>query len=151
MTDQEAIAFLSGYAFVAFPSVREWLATTERPNDTVRLWAKALTKCERAECEAVIDAWIDGTIEAPKFLRDGFTLHIRACVMEARRKKLASKPLEEQRKHLSQGQSIMEAINGSELYQREWEPRLAAIKLGEMDEKIALREFKLILDQEFSK
>jgi hypothetical protein len=86
LNDTEAIDFLANYAFVAYPSVREWVASTEKPNDTVRIWAKALTRCNRDECQTVIDSWLDGSIEAPKYLRDGFATHIRQCVVFQRAK-----------------------------------------------------------------
>jgi hypothetical protein len=151
LTQSESEDFLKDYAFAAFPTVREWLRGTDTPDRTFEIWAKALLKCERHECEAVIDAWVSGDIEPPKFLRDGFTLHVRACVMEARRKRLASKPLEDQRTHLAQGQGVMRGIEQADLWQRYWVPLKAAVDLGEMSRESALSQWKAIIETEFTK
>ena len=59
MTETEAIDFLSDVAFVAFPSVRQWLLTTDKYNATIRMMAKTLADIDRDEADAVIDSWIE--------------------------------------------------------------------------------------------
>jgi hypothetical protein len=148
MTEAESIEFLNDVAFVAFPSVRDWLVQTKTPNESVKMMVRALSDISRDEADAVIDSWITGRIAAPKYLRDGFVLHIRACAMERRHQRWEAE--EAQRKRQEERQtyaerSVMQSIQTMEIWTEHWMPMQAAVRSGELDQSSALRQWYAIV------
>lgn len=151
MNQEESIAFLSEVAFVAFPSVRQWLLTTDKYNETVKMMARALSDIARDEADAVIDSWIAGRVEAPKYLRDGFVLHIRACAMDRRAVEAAAKRQAEDARKLEPVPQVMRSVQQSGLWTEYWLPLKAAVNTGELAASDAVRQWNAILDSEFQK
>lgn len=151
MTEQESIAFLSDTAFVAFPSVRQWLLTTDRYNETVKMMAKGLSDIKRDEADAVIDSWITGRVEAPKYLRDGFVLHIRACALARRASEAAAKQKAEDARKLEPVPEVMRSVQQTGLWTEYWLPIKAAVDTGELAASDAMRQWNAILDSEFQR
>ena len=152
MTETEAIDFLSDLAFVAFPSVRQWLLTTDKYNATIRMMAKTLSDIDRDEADAVIDSWITGRVEAPKYLRDGFVLHIRACAMARRQQEIAERQLrDEQAKEIMPGVHVFNQIRGCGLWTGEWLPIKAAFDAGQITRDDALAYWHAKLDEAFQR
>ena len=147
MSEPEAIDFLSDVAFVAFPSVRQWLLTTDKYNATIRYMAKTLAEINRNEADAVIDTWVCGKITPPRYLRDTFALEIRACALEQRRRK-AEQQQREAIPEPSQPKVSIRTIRGCELWTVYWLPLQAAVAAGEIENKEALRQWQAILDSE---
>ena len=147
MTEPEAIEFLSDVALVAFPSVRQWLLTTDKYNATIRYMAKTLAEINRNEADAVIDTWVCGKITPPRYLRDTFALEIRACALEQRRRK-AEQQQREAIPEPSQPKVSIRTIRGCELWTAYWMPLQAAVAAGEIENKEALRQWQAILDSE---
>jgi hypothetical protein len=147
LTQEDAEDFLKNYAFVGFPGLAEWLRGTDNADRSFEMWAKALVKCERKECEAVIDAWISGDVEAPKYLRDGFVLHIRSCVMARRSQQriYAEKVANAAQAEMPKQRSIMGQIQGSKIWIDNWEPMKEAVLAGELDQQSALHQWYAIL------
>lgn len=152
MNETEAIEFLSDVAFVAFPSVRQWLLTTDKFNATIRMMAKTLADIDREEADAVIDSWITGRVEAPKYLRDGFVLHIRSCAMARRQQEIAERQLkEEQAKEVSPGVHIFNQIQGCGVWTEHWLPIKAAFDCGQLSREDAMARWHATLDEAFSR
>lgn len=151
MNQEESIAFLSDVAFVAFPSVRQWLLTTDRYNETVKMMARALSDIARDEADAVIDSWITGRVEAPKYLRDGFVLHIRACAMARRASEAAARQRAEDARKLEPVPQVMRSVQQSGLWTEYWLPLKAAVDTGELAASDAVAQWNAILDSEFQK
>jgi ATP/maltotriose-dependent transcriptional regulator MalT len=151
LTIDESKDFLRNYAFVSFPSVREWLLKTEHAEQTFLVWARVLQPLDRKECEVVIDKWLEGTIEAPAaYQRDLFATHLRSCAMHLRGEANRSRALVEQRQTLAEGQGVKRfSLATDDVYATHWVPRLAAIEIGELDRDVALSEFKAILEGVF--
>lgn len=151
MTQEESIAFLSDVAFVAFPSVRQWLLTTDRYNETVRMMARALSDIARDEADAVIDSWITGRVEAPKYLRDGFVLHIRACAMDRRAVEAAAKRQAEDARKLEPVPQVMRSVQQTGLWTEYWLPLREAVDTGDLAASDAVAQWNAILDLEFQR
>ncbi|NDF13211.1 MAG: hypothetical protein EB060_10425 [Proteobacteria bacterium] len=144
MTPDEARRFLSEVAFVAFPSVREWLRSTEHPEETFTLWTKAMASVSWTEGQTVIDRWLSGQITPPRFLRDSFVADLRACVPAVR------KPQQPQQvESVPEGERYRPTEDP--LYLKYWVPLRAAVATGEITEESALAQWKAILDEQFSK
>lgn len=150
MNEPEAIEFLSDVAFVAFPSVRQWLLTTDKYNATIRMMTKALAEISRSEADAVIDTWICGKVTPPRYLRDTFALEIRACALEQRRRK-AEQRQRESIPEPSQPRVSIRTIRGCELWTAYWLPMQAAVSAGELENSEALRQWRVILEAESAK
>ena len=150
MTEAEAIEFLSDVAFVAFPSVRQWLLTTDKYNATIRMMAKALAEIGRDEADAVIDTWVCGKVTPPKYLRDTFTLEIRACALEQRRRK-AEQQQREATPEPAQPRVSMRTIQTMQVWTDRWLPLAAMVRSGEMDQRDAIAKWHAILDEEWEK
>lgn len=148
MNEDESIEFLNEVAFIAFPSVREWLRSTDAPNESTRMMVRALSDISRSDADAVIDDWITGRIEAPKYLRDGFVLHIRACALARRQKRWeaeeAERKRQEERKPAAE-RSVMRSIQTSQIWTEHWLPLQAAVRLGELDQASALHQWYAIV------
>jgi hypothetical protein len=86
LSPEEAREFLTDVAFVAFPGVKEWLRTTDRPEETFTLWTKAMKSLKWDDCQAVIDRWLSGQIKPPTYLRDSFVAELAACVPAVRKR-----------------------------------------------------------------
>ena len=54
MTTDEAKQQLDR-VFVAYPSYREWLRQTARPNDTYDAWCRMLSACDLSDVVAIVD------------------------------------------------------------------------------------------------
>ena len=144
MTPDEARKFLSEVAFVAFPSVREWLRSTDRPEETFTLWTKAMAAVSWTEGQAVIDRWLSGQITPPRFLRDSFVAELRACVPAVRKPQQA-----EQMEVVPEGERYRPTEDP--LYLKYWVPLKGAVDAQEITEESALSQWKAILDEQFSK
>lgn len=151
MNQEESIAFLSEVAFVAFPSVRQWLLTTDRYNETVKMMAKALSDITRGEADAVIDSWMSGRVSYPKYLRDNFVLEIRACAMHARGLEAVAKRQAEDDQKLEPVPEVMRSVQQSGLWTEHWLPLKAAVDTGELAASDAVRQWNAILDSQFSR
>ena len=151
MTQEESIAFLSEVAFVAFPSVRQWLLTTDRYNETVKMMARALSDIARDEADAVIDSWMSGTVSYPKYLRDNFVLEIRACAMHTRGLEAAAKRQVEDARKLEPVPQVMRSVQQTGLWTEYWLPLRAAIDTGELGASDAVAQWNAILDSEFER
>lgn len=147
MNEQESIAFLSDVAFVAFPSVRQWLLTTDRYNETVKMMAKGLSDINRDEAKAVIDSWITGRVEAPKYLRDGFVLHIRACAMDIRASEALRKRKIEDEQKQKPVPKAMQSVKLCGLWTEHWLPIRFKIDSGELSPEDGLAEWAVIVDR----
>lgn len=148
MTEAESIEFLNDVAFVAFPSVRDWLVQTKTPNESVKMMVRALSDISRSDADAVIDEWITGRIEAPKYLRDGFVLHIRACALAQRHQRWEAEEAERKRQEERQPaaeRSVMRSIQTMAIWTEHWMPMQAAVRLGELDQASALRQWYAIV------
>ena len=151
MNEPEAIEFLSDVAFVAFPSVRQWLLTTDKYNATVRMMARALSDIARDEADAVIDSWMSGRVSYPKYLRDNFVLEIRACAMHARGLEAAAKRQAEDARKLEPVPQVMRSVQQTGLWTEHWLPLKAAVDTGELAASDAVRQWNAILDSEFQR
>lgn len=151
MNQEESIAFLSDVAFIAFPSVRQWLLTTDRYNETVKMMAKGLSDIERYEADAVIDSWITGRVEAPKYLRDGFVLHIRACALAQRAATVFAKRQAEDARKLEPVPQVMRSVQQTGLWTEYWLPLKAAVNTGELAASDAMAQWKDILNLQFGR
>ena len=149
MNTTEAKDFLGNYAFIAFPSVREWLEKTENPDATFGIWAKVLAPLDRSECERVIDTWIDGSVASPQaYQRDLFATHLRACAMHNRGVAMRSESLRSQSEDLAKGQAVKPwSLATDDIYEKHWLPRLALIQAGQMEESVAKSEYRKILNE----
>lgn len=146
MNETESIEFLNQVAFVAFPSVREWLVQTKTPNESVKMMVRALSDISRSDADAVIDDWITGRIEAPKYLRDGFVLHIRACALDRRQKRFVVEEAKRREEEVKQPRpSIMRTVQGNPLYTEHWLPMKAAVERGELERESALSQWYAIV------
>jgi len=148
---QQAEDFLSNYAFVAFPSVRTWLRSTDHADSTFDMWAKALTKLEVAECRDVIDAWVAGDLEQPAYLRDSFPYHIRGCVNQRRRASMAKDAMQSHWQATRRTSAMQDVVQTDSLWNEFWEPLRKAVVEGQMTKAAALAEWNQILDAEFNK
>lgn len=146
MDTKEATEFLRDCAFVAFPSLRQWLEGTDRCNDTLKMWITALGKLDDSECRAVVEEWITGTIPPPRFMRDAFVAELAACVREKRRQNIQQQRNAETLEATCVTKGGPHIVWGSEVYVREWLPRKAAVECGELTADQARREWRLILD-----
>lgn len=152
MTETESIEFLNEVAFVAFPSVRNWLVTTKTPNESVKMMVRALADINRDEADAVIDSWITGRVEAPKYLRDGFVLHVRACAMARRQQEIAERQLrDEQAKEIMPGVHVFNQIQGCGVWTEHWLPIKAAFDCGQLNRDDALARWHAKLDEAFQR
>ena len=144
MSPDEARKFLTDVAFVAFPSVREWLRSTDRPEETFTLWTKAMAAVSWTEGQAVIDRWLSGQITPPRFLRDSFIAELRACVPAVR------KPQQPQQvESVPEGERYQPTKDP--LYLKYWVPLKGAVDAKEITEESALAQWKAILEEQFSK
>lgn len=150
MNEQESIAFLSDVAFVAFPSVRQWLLTTDRYNETVKMMAKGLSDIKREEADAVIEAWVTGNMTPPKYMRDTFVLEVRACALD-RRKKIEDHARRTATAVPSRSQVSMRTIQTMRIWTEHWLPLAAQVRAGELSAKDALATWYAIVDAEWSK
>jgi hypothetical protein len=68
--------------FVAFPSFRSHInAKSDNPAGTLETWFKTLSGVELAEADAVVNSWLDGSVEPPKaFELDYVAILIRSRV-----------------------------------------------------------------------
>jgi len=154
MTGDEVRVFFKECLFAAFPSLGVWIKeTSSDPKATLDLWAKTLEKITSDEAKEVIDIWATGSDPRNKppeaYQREGFALHIRNCALEKRSKRNAEREAkEEQRKAERAGQSIMGAIEGSQIWQDKWVPIQAAIRTGELRREDGLAEWYAIVDAE---
>ena len=151
MTQEESIAFLSDVAFVAFPSVRQWLLTTDRYNETVKMMARALSDIHRDEADAVIDSWMSGRVSYPKYLRDNFVLEIRACAMHARGLEAAAKRQAEDARKLEPVPQVMRSVQQTGLWTEHWLPIKAAFDCGQVSRDDALAQWHAKLDEAFQR
>jgi len=133
---EEAKRFLSDVAFVAFPSIREWLRSTERPEKTADMWRAALANLNWDECESIISKWVSGQIPQPRFLRDNFISELRACVMFERSRRLRSS--EDEKLQETIGQRSYHPTK-DEIYLKYWVPLLQQVKDGTMEAATAKR------------
>jgi hypothetical protein len=153
LTPTEAKDFLGNYAFLAFPSVREWLEKTENPDATFGIWAKVLAPLDRSECERVIDTWIDGSVASPQaYQRDLFATHLRACAMHARGVAMRSDALRSQSEDLAKGQAVKPwSLATDDLYNERWLPLKEQVELGHLSKDEAFGQWRGILKEAFSK
>jgi len=143
LSEQEAIDFLSQAAFVAFPSVRDWLSATKTPNESIKMMAKGLSDIKRDEADAVIDSWITGRVEAPKYLRDGFVLHIRACALQIRAERVFAEKQaerhEQERRRAQASTYIGSQIRNKGAFVTDWPKIRSAYDRGELTREEALQ------------
>ncbi len=68
--------------FTAFPSFRTHINTkSDNPVGTLETWAMTLSTIELEEADAVLNSWLDGTVEPPKaFELDYVAILIRSRV-----------------------------------------------------------------------
>ena len=136
MIPEEAKRFLSDVAFVAFPSVRDWLRSTEKPEKTADMWRAALADLTWSECEAIVTKWVSGQIPPPRFLRDNFIAELRACVMFERSKRMRREESEDLANKI--GTSSYHPTQ-DDIYRTHWIPLLQQVKDGTMGPERARR------------
>ena len=136
MIPEDAKRFLSDVAFVAFPSVREWLRSTERPEKTADMWRAALADLTWGECEAIVTKWVSGQIPPPRFLRDNFIAELRACVMFERSKRMRREESEDLAETI--GKPAYHPTQ-DDIYITHWLPLLQQVKDGTMAPERAKR------------
>jgi len=81
VTEKEFLGFIEAM-YVAFPSLYEWVQrNSPDPKATHRSWFKTLGRYSLAECQKVLDSWIDGSRKAfAGFEKDQVALLIKAGV-----------------------------------------------------------------------
>lgn len=146
MNADEARKFLTDVAFVAFPSVRDWLRGTDRAEETFGLWTQSMSSLGWSECETMIGKWLSGDVPPPRFLRDSFVAELRACVLDQRNKQAAKDRLTDPVKVEA---GVRYDFRCDPIYEQYWIPLRAAVATGEISEDSALSQWRLILDDHF--
>ena len=85
-------------AFIAFPGLASWLRENSTdPAGTCSSWASTLSKVSAEEAYAVLDGWVDGSIQDPPvgYKRETFALNVKALAMTERGKRNQDRAREE--------------------------------------------------------
>lgn len=154
MTNEEFLEF-SQSLFVAFPSLREWLADkSPDPQATLRVWRKTLAPYTLAECMSIVDAWSCG--ELPPFEayeRDKVHLRIRSHVAlrrdRAARKREAFNAGEPYRRKQRGEVDMAEVLGDSSMAAAELE--LRPIHKRMLDGEITQAEYRATLEDTLEK
>jgi hypothetical protein len=147
----EARKFLTDVAFVAFPSVRDWLRGTDRAEETFSLWTQSMSSLGWSECETMIGKWLSGDVPPPRFLRDSFVAELRACVLDQRSKQAAKARFDEPTAAVDEPEGQRYQPTKDPLYLKYWVPLKGAVDAKEITEDSALSQWNAILDEQFSK
>lgn len=98
MTPTETKEFFSR-AFVAFPSVPQWLKEASvDPSATLSTWQRTLEPITLEEADMVLDGWITGDIPNPPtgYRRELFAIDLKGCAMRDRDERKRETRREEQ-------------------------------------------------------
>lgn len=151
MTNDEARSLIRD-AFIAFPSVLEWLKEkSPDAEQTIAGWSNVVSKMDSHYARKVLDAWRDGTIQPPKaYERDQFVLIWRQTALHLIGEATRSNALDEQRKTLAAGKTVTPfSLATDDLYNNEWLPMKAMVESGEITKEEAIGRWKRRLNEVF--